>query len=395
MGRSASIAGGRQTSTRGNGSGVPTLDRYLVWIVLTLSAIGVVAVYSAITFLAQTKAGGDTERFLISHVAKIVLALVAMLVISRIDYRVIARHARYALILSLGLLVLVLIVGEASGGAARWLRVGAFGFQPSDLARVALMVHLAVLLVRKQEYIKSFRRAFAPLFLWVVVTIGLIGMQDLSTAALVLASAVAMCFVGRVSTLHIAGLGMTFLALAVAMLMFSPARAARVEAFVGVKIFPHTSEEAVFSSQDEGFQAQQARIAIALGGLSGVGPGKSSQKIHLPAPYNDFIFAIFTEEYGVIGAFVLLLLFVVVLFRGMLRVARGAIDPLGLFLAVGLTTMIVLYGFVHAGVSAGLFPVTGLPMPFVSYGGSAMVANGIIIGLLLSISRYRMVERLV
>lgn len=371
----------------------PTLDRYLVWVVLTLSAIGVVAVYSAISFLAETKAGGDTGRFLILHVAKIVIALVAMLVVSRIDYRLIAKFARVGLVLSLGLLMLVKLVGVASGGASRWLQLGTFVFQPSDLARVALIVFLAVLLVKKQEYIKSFKRAFVPLFVWILATVALIGMEDLSTAALLLASAVAMCFVGRVSTLHIAGLGVACAALATILLLMSPGRAARVEAFVGMKIFPHTSEEQVFNEQAEGYQAKQARIAFALGGLTGVGPGKSVQKVFLPAPYNDFIFAVFAEEYGVIGAFILLLLFVVVLFRGMLRVARGAIDPLGLLMAVGLTTMLVLYGFVHAGVSSGLLPVTGLPMPFVSYGGSAMVANGIIVGLLLSISRYRMVER--
>jgi cell division protein FtsW len=392
MPRSTAIA---RAHAGGSAKGAPTLDRYLVWIVLTLSAIGVVAVYSSISFLAETKADGNTGRFLVLHVAKIVVALVAMLVVSRIDYRVIGRWSRYALVVALVLLVVVQVVGVASGGAARWFEVGALMFQPSDFARVALIVYASVLLVRKQEYIKSFRRAFVPIFLWILGTVLLIGMEDLSTAALVFASAVAMCFVGRVSTLHLTGLGLTFVSFATVLLMLSPARAARVESYLGMKIFPHTSSEQVFDNQAEGYQATQARIAFALGGVSGVGPGKSRQKVFLPAPYNDFIFAVFAEEYGVIGAFVLLLLFVIVLFRGMLRVARGAIDPLGLFMAVGLTTMLVLYGFVHAGVSAGLFPVTGLPMPFVSYGGSAMVANGIIVGLLLSISRYRMVERLV
>jgi cell division protein FtsW len=160
-----------------------------------------------------------------------------------------------------------------------------------------------------------------------------------------------------------------------------------VEAYLGVKLFDHTEEAQVFDHQDEGYQAQQARIAFAMGGFTGLGPGKSVQRDFLPAPYNDFIFAIVAEEYGVLGALLLLGLFVLLLFRGMLRVARHAPDPLGLFLAVGLTTMVVLFAFIHAGVASGLLPVTGLPMPFVSYGGTSMVATGVMVGILLNISR--------
>jgi len=119
----------------------------------------------------------------------------------------------------------------------------------------------------------------------------------------------------------------------------------------------------------------------------GVGPGKSSQRDFLPAPYNDFIYAIIAEEYGLVGAFFLLALFLVILFRGLLRIARYAPDPLGLFLAVGIVVMLTLYGFVHAGVSSNLLPVTGLPLPFVSYGGTSLLANGMMAGILLNISR--------
>jgi cell division protein FtsW len=176
--------------------------------------------------------------------------------------------------------------------------------------------------------------------------------------------------------------------LASALLLASPHRAARVEAYLGLKIFPNTTEQEVFDAQDEGYQARQARIAIALGGLTGVGPGKSVQRDFLPAPYNDFIFAIIAEEYGIVGALVLLLMLVAFLFRGMLRVARRAADPLGLFIAVGMTVMLMLYGFIHAGVASGILPVTGLPMPFVSYGGTSMLAAGIMVGVLLNISRH-------
>jgi cell division protein FtsW len=362
-------------------------DKLTIWTVLVLGAFGIVAVYSAISFLAETKSSGDTELFLLRHLGRLGLALGVMVAFSILDYRLLARYSRIALLFAIGMLVAVQVVGVASGGAVRWLRIGTFGFQPSDLAKVALVFYVGVLLARKQNYIKSLSRAFVPLFLWTLGAVFLIGMEDLSTAAVVFVAVGLMCFVGRVSVAHLGGFGAVVLGLATVMLLASPGRAARVEAYLGVKIFPHTEEAEVFSTQHEGYQAEQARIALAMGGLFGVGPGKSQQRDFLPAPYNDFIFAIIAEEYGMLGALALLGLLVVLLFRGFLRIARYAPDPLGLFLAVGFTTMLVLYGFIHAGVACGLLPVTGLPLPFVSYGGTSMVANGMMVGVLLNISR--------
>lgn len=362
-------------------------DKYVVWIVLLLSAVGVVAVYSAISFLAETKSAGDTERFLLRHVARLGIAIGAMFVFSLIDYRSLARISRVALVVSLILLVVVQFVGVASGGAARWLRIGSVGFQPSDLAKVALVLYVATLLTRKQTYIKSFSRAFVPIFVWILATCALIGMEDLSTAAMVLVTTSVMCFVARANLLHLGGLVGVSLALAFLLLLGSPERAARIEAYVGIKMFPTTHAEQVFDQQAEGYQAQQAKIAFAMGGITGVGPGKSVQRDFLPAPYNDFIFAIIAEEYGLVGAFGLLAVFVALLYRGFLRIARRAADPLGFLLGVGLTTIAVLYAFVHAAVACGLLPVTGLPMPFVSYGGTSLIAMGTMLGILLNVSR--------
>ncbi|GIV58644.1 MAG: cell division protein FtsW [Rhodothermaceae bacterium] len=363
-------------------------DKYFAWGVLVLAAFGVVAVYSAVSFLAATKAGGDTERFLLRHVGRLGLALCMVGLFSLIDYRRLVRWGSVGVLAAVVLLVAVQFVGTTSGGASRWL----FGFQPSDLARVALVLHVAYLLARKQAYIKDFKRAYLPLLFWIGLVVGLIGIEDLSTALVVLVSVMLMCFVGRVSVLHLSGTAVLGAVAVAVMLLASPQRAARVEAFVGVKLFPHTEAEAVFSTQDEGYQARQARIAFAMGGLTGVGPGKSIQRDFLPAPYNDFIFAIIAEEYGILGALMLLGIFFFLLFRGFLRIARHAPDPLGLLLGVGLVTMLVLYGFIHAGVASGLLPVTGLPMPFVSYGGTSMVANGVMVGILLNISRQAAAE---
>ena len=362
-------------------------DKYVVWVVLALSAVGVVAVYSAITFLAETKAGGDTEQFLLRHVVRVGLALGAMGVVSLIDYRTIARYSKIALVGALGLLLVVKVVGFFSPGPDRWLRVAGFGFQPSDLARVALVFYVAVLLAQKQDYIKSFGRAFLPILVWAFGTVALIGLDDLSTSAVLLAVIMLMGFVGRVSIVQIGTLGVLGAVLAAGLIVSSPNRAARVESYLGVNIFSTTSAEHVLDPQGEGYQSQQARIAFAMGGVTGVGPGKSVQRDFLPAPYNDFIFAIIAEEYGLVGSLGLLLAFFVFIFRGYLRIARDAPDPLGLFLAVGFTSLVGMYGFVHAGVACGLLPVTGLPMPFVSYGGTSMVANGIMVGVLLNVSR--------
>ncbi|PAP75491.1 FtsW/RodA/SpoVE family cell cycle protein [Rubrivirga marina] len=363
-------------------------DRAVIWAVLALSAMGVIAVYSAISFLAETKSGGDTERFLFRHLLRVGLALGVVGVMSLVNYRWLARLSKVALIGSLGLLVAVQALGAVTNGAQRWLELGPISFQPSDLAKVALVLHVAVLLARKQDYIGDVTRGFVPLLVWIAPTVLLIGMEDLSTAAVLSMTMGAMLFVGRVKVLHMAAVGLAGLILAVGFLASSPQRAARMEAWTGIELFASNNEAVEISGADENYQADQARIAIAMGGLTGVGPGKSVQRDFLPAPYNDFILAIIAEEYGLVGALLVLFVFVWILGRGFLRVARGAPDPLGLFLATGLTTAVVLGGFVNAMVTCGLLPVTGLAMPFVSYGGTSMLATGAMVGILLNVSRH-------
>ena len=363
-------------------------DRVVMWAVFMLSAIGVVAVYSAVGFLAETKAGGDTERFLFRHVLRVGLALGVAGALSLLDYRRLAKISKLALALSIGLLIAVQVMGVVTNGAQRWLSIGPLTFQPSDFAKVALILHVAVLLARKQDYIDDLSRGLMPLLFWIIPTILLIGMEDLSTAAVVALTVGVMLFVGRVRVLHLGALALVGAVLAFGFLASSPQRAARVEAYLGTSIFSNTEDAQVFNAQDEGYQADQARIAFAMGGLVGVGSGKSIQRDFLPAAYNDFILAIIAEEYGLIGATIVLLIFAWFLIRGFLRIAKDAPDPLGLFLATGLTVAVALYGFVNAAVACGLMPVTGLAMPFVSYGGTSLLATGAMVGILLNISRH-------
>ena len=295
------------------------------------------------------------------------------------------RFGRIALIATTLMLLLVQFIGIQSGGAARALNLGFIVFQPAELAKIALLLYVAFLLTKKQTYIESFSRAFTPLFVWIILTVVLIGIEDLSTATLVFGATVLMCFAARVHVLQLAGLGTVCVLLATLFLLSSPARMARLNEFMDRNEVAEAVEEA---PQGDGYQAHQAKIAFAMGGLTGRGPGKSTQRDFLPAPYNDFIFAIIAEEYGLLGALGLLVLFSILMVRGYLSIARRAADPLGMILAVGITTLVCLYGFVHAAVACGLLPVTGLPMPFVSYGGTSLLASGILLGILLNISRY-------
>ena len=371
---------------------LPPMDKAVMAAVLLLAAAGVVAVYSAVAFLAETKSGGDQERFLFRHVAHVGMALGVAGVLSMIDYRWLTKLSKVFMLISMVLLVAVLIIGAITNGAVRWIEIGSVSFQPSEFAKVALLIHVSVLLAKKQDYIGDFYRAFVPLCFWIGPTLLLIGIKDFSTAAILLLSVTIVMFVGRVRITHLVSVVVLFVALGSLLLLSSPERAARFESFIGISVFGNTNPDEVFDSQAEGYQADQARIAFAMGGLTGVGPGKSIQRDFLPAPYNDFIFAIIAEEYGLIGATMILLIFAYLLLRGYLRIARGSPDPLGLFLATGLTTAIVLYGFVNAAVASGLLPVTGLAMPFVSYGGTSLIATGAMVGILLNISRHSQTE---
>lgn len=371
---------------------LPPMDKAVMAAVLLLAAAGVVAVYSAVAFLAETKSGGDQERFLFRHVAHVGMALGVAGFLSMIDYRWLTKLSKVFMLISMVLLVAVLIIGAITNGAVRWIEIGSVSFQPSEFAKVALLIHVSVLLAKKQDYIGDFYRAFVPLCFWIGPTLLLIGIEDFSTAAILLLLVTIVMFVGRVRITHLVSVAVLFVALGSLLLLSSPERAARFERFIGISVFGNTNPDEVFDSQAEGYQSDQARIAFAMGGLTGVGPGKSIQRDFLPAPYNDFIFAIIAEEYGLIGATMILLIFAYLLLRGYLRIARGSPDPLGLFLATGLTTAIVLYGFVNAAVASGLLPVTGLAMPFVSYGGTSLIATGAMVGILLNISRHSQTE---
>lgn len=358
-------------------------DRVLLVSVIILMVFGVLAVYSAIAYFAETKQT-TAGALIMGHLVKLGIAFLVMLIASKIDYHLLAKFSRMGMVISWILLIAVLIFGSEVFGARRSLSIAGFSFQPSSFAMVALLIHVAVLLDEKQGYIKSFKKAFLPIMFWVVITCGLIGLEDFSTAALLLGMCMLLMFIGRISMIQLGTLMAIGLIGASVLVMQSPERQSRIKQYMEQITHINSSEFNV----EEGYQAQQAQIAIAQGEIFGVGIGKSTQRDFLPAPYNDFIFAIIAEEYGLVGSFSLILLFTVILFRGMAVIAKNAMDTIGTLLAVACTLTIVLYGFVNAGVASGLLPVTGLPMPFVSYGGTSTLFAGLMIGILLNISKY-------
>ncbi len=358
-------------------------DRIILVCVFMLMMVGAIAVYSSIAYFAQTH--NTTAGSLVSgHVMKLGIAFIAMIMFSKLNYRVIARFSRLVVVLSWILLIAVMIYGDLVFGARRSLSVAGFSFQPSSFAAMALILHVAVLLHEKQDYIKDFKRAFIPILIWVTITCFLIALEDFSSAALLMGISVCMMFVGRISAVQILGLILIGLVGGSALVLSSAERTSRVTNYI-TQVKDINSERLESNS---GYQAQQAHIAIARGGILGVGIGKSSQRDFLPAPYNDFIFAIIAEEYGIIGSSAVMFIFIVILYRGIGVIARHSPDVLGTLLALGATLMITLYGFVNAAVATGLFPVTGLPMPFISYGGTSMLFAGVMVGIILNISKH-------
>lgn len=358
-------------------------DRILLTAVIMLMIFGVLAVYSSIAFFADTR--GTTAGALISgHMIKLGIAVVAMLIVSKIDYHQIARFSRMAVAVSWLLLIAVMIHGEVVFGARRSLTIAGFSFQPSTFATVSLLIHVAVLLHEKQEYIKDFKRSFLPILFWILPTCALIGLEDFSSAGLLLTICMTLMLIGRISALHIGTLVLIGLIGAAGLISVSPERQSRVQEYVEqVRDINSTRLE-----PGAGYQAQQSYIAIAQGKLFGVGIGKSTQRDFLPAPYNDFIYSIITEEYGIVGASIVMFLFLLILIRGIVFIARNAEDTLGILMATACTLTISLYGFVNAAVASGLLPVTGLPMPFISYGGTSTLFAAVMVGILLNISKH-------
>ncbi|MCK4771435.1 MAG: putative lipid II flippase FtsW [Candidatus Latescibacteria bacterium] len=356
------------------------VDRTILTVVLLLVALGIVMVYSASSTVATARFG-DGAYYLKRHLIRVGLGLLLMVLLAKARYNRVVRLGRPLLGISLAALVLVLVPGlggVAARGAHRWLALGPFSFQPSELARFALLLWLADTLVARRNILGRFTDGLLPVIAPVAAAVVLILVEpDYSTAIAVAAVCGGMIFLAGARLVHLGGLVAGVIPLVYFALISSEYRLARVIAFL----------EGTNDLTGSNYQVWQSLIGLGSGGLFGKGLGNGAQKLRfLPEPFNDFIFSIVGEELGLIGALLLLLLLLILVFQGF-RVAGSVRSHTGALLAAGVSLSIGLYALVNVGVVTSLLPATGLALPFISYGGSSMIFSLAGVGLLLGISR--------
>lgn len=347
------------------------MDPWLFFAAIALASLGLVMVYSAGAWIGH-EVFGDWEYFLHRQAAFLAVGVVLMILISRVDYRLLRRFAPHLMLAALAMLLLVLVVGQEINGARRWIRIGSVGLQPSELAKVTLAIFLAATLARQGERVRMFKRGFLPVVVMAGFTMLMVLLErDLGTTILLGSLTLIMLFA--------AGTRMSYVSAAV--MLAAPVVWQQI---VGVDYRRGRLEE--FMSGD-GYQVHQALIAIGSGGPWGRGLGLGRQKLgFLPENHTDFILATIGEELGFVGIALVLGLVALIVWRG-LMIARQANDRFGTYLATGLSALFGLQALINMAVVLELVPAKGITLPFLSYGGSSLLASLTAVGILLSISR--------
>jgi cell division protein FtsW len=305
------------------------------------------------------------------------MSFFAMWIAHRVDYRYYSRISRLFLWLSVPLLIFTWKFGTTINEATRWLTIPIINqvFQPSDLAKLALITNLAAMLSKRQQNIENLKDTLIPMLLWSGLICGLIALTDFSSAILLLTTCLLILFIGRVPVKYLALLMIIGILAGAIAFNFGQRRdtvISRIKEFIDPTEIP--------------FQAKQSYIAIATGGITGKGPGNSDQRNFLPHPYSDFIYAIIIEEYGITGGIAVLLLYLGLLWRGILTASKSD-RAFGGLLSAGLSFALVMQAMINMGVAVGLGPITGLPLPLVSMGGTSLLFTGLALGIILSVSR--------
>lgn len=351
-------------------------DRVLFTTIVLLLAIGLVMVYSASVAVAR---GGGVNSFLFKQAVAAVLGLGAMFVVMHVDYRRLRQPlVVYGALATVVFLLAAVLLAPELNATRRWFFVGGVSVQPSELAKLALILFLAYQIEKKQDRVNS-RELLLPCAVSVGLVAGLIVAEpDLGTALLVVGTAATLLFLAGLSWKLVGAAPLAAAPLVAYLIISEPYRRARIFAFLEPERDPLGS----------GFQALQSLIAVGSGGILGLGPGNSVQKLYfLPYPHSDFIYAIVAEELGMLGALGIVALFGVVLWRG-LRAGWRAPDAFGRYLGWGLTLTLVLQAFTNISVALALLPTKGIPLPFLSYGGSSLVATLAACGVLLNLSQH-------
>ena len=342
-----------------------------------LMLIGLIIVMSASSTYSVNRFDSVFHLFN-SHLFKVGLGFTFMIVFAFIPYELYKTYSKTTIFIIVGVLIYTLIAAPNIKGAGRWLNLGFVSVQPADIARLVLIIHLAVMLDQKHDLLEDYKHTFIPMFLWIILISALIIVQpNLSTGILIVLISISMLYVGGARIKHIlSSLMMVFSTFIVAALIYPHSRV-RIFAFI----------DSVFNGGgDINLQVKQALYSLGSGGIFGVGIGNSMQSnLFLPEAYGDFVFAILGEETGFFGT-VLVITIYLVLFGAGILIAKKAKDRFGQLLAFGITISIVTYALVNIAVTTGLIPTTGLPLPLISYGGTSLIFVSIGIGILINIA---------
>lgn len=354
-------------------------DKLLFGATLLLLCTGIVMVYSASAVYAMER-HDDPYWFLIKQAVWVLIGLCILPIVMRLDYRHYREPALIWTLLGVVVCALILVLfGRPVKGATRWIQLGSFGIQPSEFAKIAIIIFTAALLERRMDRIDDVSHSLLPLGVVLGVVLSLILQQpDLGTAVALTMIAAVMVFAAGLSYSYLAGLFLASLPALYLLVVTAEYRWKRIVAFLNPESDPFGA----------GHQLIQSKIAVGTGGIVGRGLMGGMQKLfYLPEPHNDFIYAVASEELGLVGATLILGCFVVITWRG-LRAGVRAPDRFGAFLAVGLTTMVAFQALFNISVVLGLLPTKGIPLPFVSAGGSSLLINVIGIGMLLNVSQH-------
>ena len=356
--------------------------KLLVLIVSILMSIGIVVVYSSGAGWA-VMTYSSSEYFLWRQLIFSLIGIGTVLFVAQLDYHVFWKTSKIILFASIVLLTLLLALKAVGfiSGAARWIGFGPLKFQVSDFAKYAIIFHFSRLISEKQGFIRDLHTSYYPMLTLLMVVVVLVALEpNFSTATLIAMIGFTLMFIGGVNMRHLISTILVLIPVAAVYVITSPYRSARLK--------PLNSA----NEQGATWQVIQALIGLGNGGLFGLGIGASKQReLYLPLSYNDYVFVVIGEEYGFVGAIAVIALFVGFLVCG-LMIAKHAPDNFGKFIATGITLAITLFAFVNIAVACHLFPSTGVALPFISYGGTALLFNSLGVGILMSISRYKKPE---
>lgn len=353
-------------------------DKILFLVVLLLSIFGLLMIYSSSSIWAMYKFG-DSFHYLKYQSVFFIIGIFIMIIMSKINYQIYYKYSNLILFISFILLVLVLIpgIGSIRNGSRSWFGIGSFGIQPSEFCKISLIIFASKYLSKNSDYIKKFK-GIIPILIILLVFFGLIMLQpDLGTASIMFISVILILFVAGVPKKFFITGGILAIIGVIGLIVIAPYRMDRITSFMNPWKDPLGT----------GFQMIQSLYAIGPGGLLGNGYLNSIQKhFYLPEPQTDFIFSIICEEFGVVGSFIVVGLFTILLYRG-IKISNNTNDLFGKYLSFGIVFQLVFQAIMNLSVVVGLIPVTGVTLPFLSYGGSSLLISMASMGIVLNLSR--------